>query len=147
MQPIPALSTFIAAFSAKNGVGFPPDLLVAPEHRRAYDGVMKETIATNAAEDVIAKQLALVAGALEDCFAKAQTITGKDEYGYKRAAEFQSAVTLLEASAKLGLALARIKGEFNQNIRVHRGESRSGQGEGDTRKRGSIGQRAEDGDG
>ncbi len=93
---------------------------------------MKETIATEAAEAAITRQLALVAGALEDCFAKAQVIPGPDEYGYKRASEFQSAVILLKASAKLGLALARIKGEFNQNIRVDHGE-------GGSRKRGSNG--------
>lgn len=83
---------------------------------------MKETGATQAAEAAITRQLALVATALEDCFAKAQAVTGDNEYGHKRGAEFHSAVTLLKASAKLGLALARIKGEFNQNIRVERGE-------------------------
>jgi hypothetical protein len=113
-------------------VRFPPDLLVARGGGRTYDGGMKETIATEAAEAAITRQLALVAGALEDCFAKAQVIPGPDEYGYKRASEFQSAVILLKASAKLGLALARIKGEFNQNIRVDHGE-------GGSRKRGSNG--------
>ena len=84
-------------------------------------------------EDVITEHLALVAGALQDCFTRAQGITENDEYGHKRGREFSSAVTLLKASAKLGLALARIKGEFNQNIRVHRGEGESKTG-------GSIGQ-------
>jgi hypothetical protein len=105
-----------------SGRRFPPDLLIACGERRAYDGGMKETIATEAAESAITRQLALVAGALEDCFAKAQAITNDNEYGHKRGAEFHSAVILLKASARLGLALARIKGEFNQNIRVHKGE-------------------------
>ena len=85
-------------------------------------------------ENVITEHLALVAGALQDCFTRAEGIVENDEYGHRRAREFSSAVTLLKASAKLGLALARIKGEFNQNIRVHRGEGESKTG-------GSIGQR------
>ena len=84
-----------------------------------YTGGMKRTATP---EDVITEHLALVAGALQDCFTRAQNITDDNEYGHKRSREFSSAVTLLKASAKLGLALARIKGEFNQNIRVHRGE-------------------------
>jgi hypothetical protein len=82
-------------------------------------------------ESVITDQLALVAQALADCFDKARSV-GDDASGYTRQGEFASAATLLKASAKLGLALAKIKGEFNQNIRVQRGE-------GDGERQNSIG--------
>ena len=87
-------------------------------------------------QSVITDQLALVAQALEDCFDKARS-AADDASGYTRRGEFASAAALLKASAKLGLALAKIKGEFNQNIHVHREE-------GESNRHGSIG-RDEDG--
>lgn len=46
----------------------------------------------------------------------------KDEYGYKRSSAVSDAVRLLQVSAELGVAIAKIKGQYNHNINVLRGE-------------------------
>ena len=68
-------------------------------------------------------QLSQTLDALADCFAVTKTVNPvRDEYGHRRAREIENAVTLMKASADLGHAIAKIKGEYNQNINVLRGE-------------------------
>jgi hypothetical protein len=68
-------------------------------------------------------QLSETLKGLADCFAVSQKVDPiRDEYGHRRAREIENAVSLLKASAELGLAIAKIKGEHNQNINVLHGE-------------------------
>ena len=68
-------------------------------------------------------ELAEALKGVTDCFAVTQKIDfGRDEYGHRRAREIENAVTLLRVSGELGLAIAKIKGEYNHNINVLHGE-------------------------
>jgi len=72
---------------------------------------------------LLEETLAEVRAAVAACFAAAGAIAVEsDEYGHHRAREYENAVALLKMSAELGIAIARIKGEFNQNINVVRSE-------------------------
>lgn len=83
---------------------------------------------------MLEETLAEVRQAIAECFSAARSIPlAADEYGHHRAREYQNAVELLKMSAEVGLALARLKGEFNQNINVVRSEApakRAGRGGG-----------------
>lgn len=84
-------------------------------------------------ESILRDQLALCAPALRECFEGVRAARrGDDKYGYARGAELNGAVAILDASAKVGTALAKIKGEFRQNISIQRREGGAG-------KRGSNG--------
>jgi hypothetical protein len=68
-------------------------------------------------------ELAETLKGVTDCFAVTQKIDFvRDEYGHRRAREIENAVTLLRVSGELGLAIAKIKGEYNHNINVLHGE-------------------------
>ena len=72
---------------------------------------------------ILEAELAETLKAVADCFAGARTVNPeRDEYGHRRAREFENAVALLKASAELGATIAKIKGEYNQNINVLHGE-------------------------
>ncbi|MDE2182683.1 MAG: hypothetical protein KGJ78_06640 [Alphaproteobacteria bacterium] len=61
--------------------------------------------------------------AVADCFAQSRLSTpANDEHGHRRGREIDGAVSLLKVSAELGIAIARINGEYNQNINVLHGE-------------------------
>ena len=68
-------------------------------------------------------ELAETLKGITDCFAVTHKIDFvRDEYGHRRAREIENAVTLLRVSGELGLAIAKIKGEYNHNINVLHGE-------------------------
>ena len=68
-------------------------------------------------------ELAATVQAVTDCFEVTKKVDFvRDEYGHRRAREIENAVTLLRVSGELGLAIAKIKGEHNQNINVLHGE-------------------------
>ncbi|HEY0282485.1 MAG TPA: hypothetical protein VGC27_07670 [Rhizomicrobium sp.] len=68
-------------------------------------------------------ELAETLKGVTDCFAVTHKIDfNRDEYGHRRAREIENAVTLLKVSAEVGLAIAKIKGEYNHNINVLHGE-------------------------
>jgi translation initiation factor 2 gamma subunit (eIF-2gamma) len=68
-------------------------------------------------------ELAVILKGVTDCFEVTNKIDFvRDEYGHRRAREIENAVTLLKVSADLGLAIAKIKGEYNHNINVLHGE-------------------------
>jgi hypothetical protein len=81
-------------------------------------------------ESLLQDHLEIVSRALAQCVREAEP-NPDDEYGTHRNIELGNAVMLLKASARLGFALAKLKGEFRHNIRVDRsvGESRSDQKE------------------
>ncbi len=67
-------------------------------------------------------QLAVMTEAMRECLGHAKELAVLDDgYGHRRAAEFGNAVSLSRSSAKLLLALAKIRGQFNHNINVTRG--------------------------
>jgi hypothetical protein len=75
-------------------------------------------------QQLLEDTLAEVRQAVSDCFAAAREIPPEaDEYGHHRAREFENATGLLKMGAELGCALARVRGEFNHNIRVTRDET------------------------
>jgi hypothetical protein len=68
-------------------------------------------------------ELAVILKGVTDCFEVTNKVDFvRDEYGHRRAREIENAVTLLKVSAELGLAIAKIKGEYNHNINVLHGE-------------------------
>ncbi len=73
---------------------------------------------------ILENALAEAGGAIADCFAVAKAVAPEtDEYGHHRAREIENAAGLLKMTAEVGLALARIRGEFNHNITVTRTEA------------------------
>jgi|WetSurMetagenome_2_1015567.scaffolds.fasta_scaffold285670_2 hypothetical protein len=61
--------------------------------------------------------------ALSECFTLSRGFDpGGDQYGHRHAREIENAVSLLKASARLGLTIAKLKGEYNHNINVLHGE-------------------------
>lgn len=84
---------------------------------------------------ILSDQLSLCTEALRECFAGARTARSDEALRYRRASELDAAVAILKASAKVGAALAKINGEFRQNIRIER----EAQGEGAAKTRGSNG--------
>ena len=68
-------------------------------------------------------ELAVTVQAVTDCFEVTKKVDFvRDEYGHRRAREIENAVTLLRVSGELGLAIAKIKGEYNHTINVLHGE-------------------------
>ncbi len=76
-------------------------------------------------EDLLAEQIALCNAALADCFTQAQVPRPNDTHGHTRQAEFRNARTLLKQCAQIGLAIAKIKGEFRHAITVSHPPSHS----------------------
>ena len=70
-------------------------------------------------EELLQDHLAIVSGALAECVREARP-RQDDEFGERRSGELAHAVSLLKASARLGVALAKLKGEFQHNIKVAR---------------------------
>lgn len=67
--------------------------------------------------------MALCRDAVADCFdqAKVHSHNSQDEYGHRRSNEIGSAVTVLKVTAKLGAALAKIRGgSFDHRVTVTR---------------------------
>jgi len=86
---------------------------------------MKDEIAVlqPAALTTLEAELAEALKGVSDCWEVAHKIDfARDEYGHRRAREIENAVTLLRVSGELGLAIAKIKGEYNHNINVLHGE-------------------------
>ncbi|HEX4302381.1 MAG TPA: hypothetical protein VHZ78_06285 [Rhizomicrobium sp.] len=49
----------------------------------------------------------------------------RDEFGHAASAAYRDAMAFLKTSAKVGLALAKLKSEHTTNIHVHRTETRA----------------------
>ena len=76
-----------------------------------------------AAVSILESELSAVLKAVGECFTVTTEVDRKrDEYGHRRAREIENAIALLKVSAELGLAIAKIRGEHNQNINVLHGE-------------------------
>lgn len=75
---------------------------------------------TKTAEDILADQLATCLAAMQDCLTAANNPVAEDKWGNLRNNEMGRVAGLLKASAKLTLALARLKGETSHNIHVTR---------------------------
>lgn len=68
---------------------------------------------------VLETTLVEVRAAVVDCLTKARACTPEtDEFGQRRSREFQDATSLLKMAAELGLAIAKINGEFRHDITV-----------------------------
>jgi len=88
---------------------------------RHAGGMMKKPDATP--QDILSDQLALCTEALRESFEGVRAArAGQDPNGYRRVAELNGAIAILAASANVGLAVAKINGEFRQDITVRRGE-------------------------
>ena len=73
----------------------------------------------NTTEDILQSQLAQCAAALKSCLAGADKArAAQDPLALKD--ELDGAAALLNASARLGEALARLRGETSHNISVKR---------------------------
>jgi hypothetical protein len=85
-------------------------------------------------EQALQDQLALLTATLAECLRQAKPGDGED---WQREAELDQARKLARVSARLGEALARLRGETRHNIHVSRGDAaqghvtRVGQAEGD----------------
>ena len=76
---------------------------------------------------LLEETLGEVNAAVADCFAQARDYTPEnDEFGHRRTREIQDAATLLKMCAELGLAIAKINGQFHHDITVARKTDRSG---------------------
>jgi hypothetical protein len=72
---------------------------------------------------ILEAELAETLQAIKDSFEDARTLDRRvDEFGNRRSSVVNDAVKLLTVSAEIGLAIAKIKGEYNQNINVLHGE-------------------------
>ena len=70
-------------------------------------------------EELLQDHLGIVGAMLSQCAQEAKP-DPDDEFGARRSGELVNAAMLLKASARLGFALAKLKGEFQHNIRVDR---------------------------
>jgi hypothetical protein len=71
-------------------------------------------------DQTLNSQLAACLAAMEDCLAQSQRPRTDDPHGQQRRAELAYVAKLMKASARLTEALAKLKGETSQNIRVTR---------------------------
>jgi len=72
---------------------------------------------------ILEAELAETLQAIKDSFEDARTLDRRvDEFGHRRSSVVNDAVKLLTVSAEIGLAIAKIKGEYNHNINVLHGE-------------------------
>lgn len=79
--------------------------------------------ASPAAVGILEAELKETLKAITECFARAKSCDQQnDEFGHRRTNVMSDAVSLLKVSAELGLAVAKIKGEYNHNINVLHGE-------------------------
>ncbi len=73
----------------------------------------------NTTEDILQSQLAQCAAALKSCLASADKARAAEDILTLKD-ELDGATALLNASARLGEALARLRGETSHNINVTR---------------------------
>ena len=98
--------------------------------------MMKKPDATP--QSILSNQLALCTEALRECSDGVRASrAAPDASGFWSAKDLHHAVALLEASAKVGATIARINGEFRQDITVR--QERAIEGEGASRSGGSNG--------
>lgn len=72
---------------------------------------------------ILEAELAETLQAIKDSFEDARALDRRvDEFGHRRSSVVNDAVKLLTVSAEIGLAIAKIKGEYNHNINVLHGE-------------------------
>ena len=72
---------------------------------------------------ILEAELAETLQAIKEAFEVTRSVDSRrDEFGHRRSSAVADAVTLLRVSAEVGLAIAKIKGEYNQNINVLHGE-------------------------
>lgn len=76
-------------------------------------------------ESLLQDHLEIVTAALARCVREAEP-DPNDEYGTRRNTELSNAAALLKASARLGFALAKLKGEFRHAISVSRSDGAGG---------------------
>lgn len=74
-------------------------------------------------EHLLSQQLATCLTAMQDCLVESRKPHEDDPYGHLRLNELDYVGRLMKASARLTLALARLRGETNQNIRVTHGRA------------------------
>jgi hypothetical protein len=68
-------------------------------------------------------ELAETLRAIKESFEMTRAVNSRaDEFGYRRSSAVSDAVTLLKVSAEIGIAIAKIKGEYNHTINVLHGE-------------------------
>jgi len=79
--------------------------------------------ASPASIGILEAELSETLKAVSESFEAARGTTRQnDEYGHYRSSMVADAVKLLSVSADIGLAIAKIKGDYNHNINVLRGE-------------------------
>ncbi len=78
-------------------------------------------------EETLERQIALCDAALAQCLAGAEKARAEN-LNMSRMAELDSAVALMAVSARLGVALARLRGNSRHTIRVERGDTPSKNG-------------------
>ncbi len=81
-------------------------------------------------EELLTHQLDTCLAAMRDCLAQSRTPRSNDEYGHQRRNDVAYVAKLMEASAVLTGALARLKGETSHNIHVTRAQPKVDKGEG-----------------
>ncbi len=88
-------------------------------------------------EETLERQIALCDAALAQCLMGAQKARAED-LNTRRVAELDSAIALMAVSARLGMALARLRGESRHTIRVERGDTPSKNGRSNGQKNGQT---------
>lgn len=71
-------------------------------------------------ERLLQQQLAACLAAMQDCLAHSRREHSGDDYGHVRRHDVAYMAKLMKASARLTLALARLKGETRHNVHVTR---------------------------
>jgi len=71
-------------------------------------------------ETLLTDQLAACLEAMRDCIDMSRKPNAEDDYGNLRREDLAHVAKLMKASARLTEALAKLKGETSQNIRVTR---------------------------
>ncbi|HEY0265589.1 MAG TPA: hypothetical protein VGC16_02485 [Rhizomicrobium sp.] len=88
-------------------------------------------------EETLERQIALCDAALAQCLAGAEKARAED-LNLRRVAELDSAVALMAVSARLGAALARLRGDSRHTIRVERGDTPSRNGRSNGQRNGQT---------
>lgn len=79
-------------------------------------------------EQLLQDQLATCLAAMQDCLANSRLPQTDDKWGHKRQGDVAYVAKLMKASARLTLALARLKGVTHHNIHVTRDGDKGGGG-------------------
>jgi hypothetical protein len=83
---------------------------------------------STAPEHLLNEHLATCLAAMQDCLAHAREPRDNDEYGNQRRGDLAYVAKLMKASARLTIALARLKGDTRHNIHVSREAADKGGG-------------------